>query len=155
MGAFPSSPALTSPPSASWTLRLGAGGASGERDFGVGYTEVKSGSRHNTQPLRLNPQQHIGPRMDSQPKHGLKIADTPTEDEAAEAGDSTNTVSPSPPAPTEFRSSQQSLWPEDDQLKKRPGKTKRLTPKEIVEELDRVSRLNGVPTLARDTCQDD
>jgi hypothetical protein len=93
---------------------------------------------------------------DSQPKHRLKIADTPTDDEDVVLAVSEDTIAPSPPAPqSESKSSQQSLWTDDSQGKKRSGKTQRLSPEEMDEELDRVSRLNGVPTLARGTSRDE
>jgi hypothetical protein len=92
--------------------------------------------------------------MDSQPKHKLKIADTPTDEEAAEIG-SPEDCSLAPPALPESKSSQQSLWAEDDQPESQPGRTQRLSPKEMDKEIDRVNRLNGRPTLAKDTCRDE
>lgn len=81
--------------------------------------------------------------MTTEPKHSLKIADTPTEDEAAEASESADDCSVPPPAPPTNSKSNQ------------PGKTQRLSPDRMDEEIDRVNRLNGTPTLARDTCQDE
>jgi len=80
--------------------------------------------------------------MAKRPKHDLRIADTPTDEELADI-EAAGECSALPPVP-------------DSQAKSsRSGRTERLSSEEMDAEIARVNRLNGMPTLARDTCQDE
>jgi hypothetical protein len=68
--------------------------------------------------------------MDSHPKYGLKIADTPTDDDGVETSSS-------------------------DFSEKAEGQPAAVQHSQMELEIDRVKRLNGIPRLALDTCQDE
>jgi hypothetical protein len=86
----------------------------------------------------------------------LKIADTPQDDGVslpdvhAEASCSPDRSTAAQPAPTK----PSRLSNIEGKRRGRRGSVQKLTPEEIDQEIDRVQRLNGRPTLARGTYPD-
>jgi len=97
--------------------------------------------------------------MNAPINHGLKIADTPPDDETAISPDIDIAIASTAPAAT-VESNQPSREPSpssrtagEKRSQRGKGQVQKLTPDEMELEIERVRRLNGNggPTLAKDT----
>ena len=90
--------------------------------------------------------------MNSPTNHGLKIADTPGDDDE-KSGDADKSAISADAIPENSTPSSTEGKAENKKSSGggRRGGTEKLTPEEMDEEIERVKRLNGTPTLAKDT----